>query len=298
MSDEETVALIAGGHTFGKAHGAHKPEECLGAAPGGAALEEQGFGWKNKCGKGNAEDTITSGLEGARSVNPIAWSSQFLDNLFGFEWVKTRSPAGATQWQPKNADQAKFVPDAHIPNKRHAPMMFTTDLSLRFDPAYARIAERFHKNPEEFQLAFSKAWFKLTHRDLGPRARYLGDEVPEEVLIWQDAIPEVDYKLIDDRGIRVLKAKVLSSDLTVPQPVRTAWASAASFRGNDMRGGANGARIRLAPQKDWAVNNPQELDRVLDRLEKIQQDFNRKASGGKRVSDRSGWCGCHRAGGE
>ncbi|WOX04522.1 catalase/peroxidase HPI [Microbulbifer pacificus] len=284
MNDEETVALIAGGHTFGKAHGAHKPEECVGAAPGGAAIEEQGFGWKNKCGKGHSEDTVTSGLEGAWSVNPIAWSSQFLDNLFGFEWVKTKSPAGATQWEPKNAEQVKFVPDAHVEGKRHAPMMFTTDLSLRFDPKYQKIAERFHKNPEEFQLAFSKAWFKLTHRDLGPRARYLGNEVPAEVLVWQDAIPAVDHKLIGDKEIAALKTEVLKSGLSVPQLVRTAWASASTFRGTDMRGGANGARVRLAPQSDWTVNNPKELDRVLDRLEKIQKDFNRKAKGGVQVS--------------
>ncbi|WP_237068357.1 catalase/peroxidase HPI [Microbulbifer guangxiensis] len=283
MNDEETVALIAGGHTFGKAHGAHKGD-CLEEAPGGSGMEEQGFGWKNKCGKGNAEDTVTSGLEGAWSANPIAWSTQFLDNLFGFEWVKTKSPAGATQWEPENAEQAKFVPDAHVKNKRHAPMMFTTDLSLRFDPEYRKIAERFQKNPEEFQQAFAKAWFKLTHRDLGPRARYLGDEVPEEVLVWQDPIPAVDYKLINDRDIKALKAQVLDSGLTVPELVRTAWASASSYRGTDMRGGANGARIRLAPQNEWAVNDPQELDKVLDRLEGIQKDFNRKARGGKQVS--------------
>ncbi|AOS97575.1 Catalase-peroxidase 2 precursor [Microbulbifer aggregans] len=283
MNDEETVALIAGGHTFGKAHGAHKGD-CLEEAPGGAGMEEQGFGWKNKCGKGNAEDTVTSGLEGAWSANPIAWSTQFLDNLFGFEWVKTKSPAGATQWEPENAAQVKFVPDAHVKNKRHAPMMFTTDLSLRFDPEYRKISERFQKNPEEFQQAFAKAWFKLTHRDLGPRARYLGDEVPEEVLVWQDPIPAVDYKLINDRDIKALKAQVLDSGLTIPELVRTAWASASSYRGTDMRGGANGARIRLAPQNEWAVNDPQELDKVLDRLEGIQKDFNRKARGGKQVS--------------
>ncbi|MFI2812867.1 catalase/peroxidase HPI [Microbulbifer sp. JSM ZJ756] len=284
MSDEETVALIAGGHTFGKAHGAHKPEECVGAAPAGADIEEQGFGWKNKCGKGNAEDTVTSGLEGAWSANPIAWSSQFLDNLFGFEWKKTKSPAGATQWEPENAEQVKIVPDAHVANKRHAPMMFTTDLSLRFDPEYQKIAKRFQNNPEEFQQAFAKAWFKLTHRDLGPRALYLGDEVPEETLVWQDPIPAVDYTLVDDADIRELKAEVLESGLSVPELVRTAWASASTFRGTDMRGGANGARIRLAPQNDWAVNDPAELDGVLDRLERIQKDFNRKASGNKQVS--------------
>ncbi|GAA5525940.1 catalase-peroxidase 2 [Microbulbifer aestuariivivens] len=283
MNDEETVALIAGGHTFGKAHGAKKGD-CLGADPAGAPIEAQGLGWQGKCGKGNAEDTVTSGLEGAWTANPIAWSSQFLDNLFGFEWVKTKSPAGATQWEPENAEQVKFIPDAHIPNKRHAPMMFTTDLSLRFDPEYRKISERFQKNPEEFQQAFAKAWFKLTHRDLGPRIRYLGDEVPDEVLVWQDPIPEVDYKLIDERDIKKLKARVLDSGLSVPELVRTAWASASTFRGTDMRGGANGARIRLAPQNAWAVNDPQELDKVLDRLEAIQQDFNRKASGGKRVS--------------
>ncbi|AQQ66708.1 catalase/peroxidase HPI [Microbulbifer agarilyticus] len=284
MNDEETVALIAGGHTFGKAHGAHKPEKCLEAAPAGAPLEAQGFGWKSNCGKGNAEDTVTSGLEGAWSANPIAWSTQFLDNLFGFEWVKTKSPAGHTQWKPENADQAQFVPDAHIPGKRHAPMMFTTDLSLRFDPEYRKISERFQKNPEEFQLAFSKAWFKLTHRDLGPRARYLGEEVPEEVLVWQDPIPAVDYQLIDRADIKALKADILETGLTIPQLVRTAWASAATFRGTDMRGGANGARLRLMPQRDWAVNNPVELDAVLARLEKVQQDFNRSAGGGKQVS--------------
>ncbi|MFC6633352.1 catalase/peroxidase HPI [Microbulbifer taiwanensis] len=283
MNDEETVALIAGGHTFGKAHGAHKGD-CVAADPSGAPVEQQGLGWKNKCGKGNAEDTVTSGLEGAWSVNPIAWSSQFLDNLFGFEWKKTKSPAGHTQWEPENAEQAKFVPDAHIPNKRHAPMMFTTDLSLRFDPEYRRISERFQKNPAEFQRAFAKAWFKLTHRDLGPRARYLGSEVPEEVLIWQDPIPAVNYTLIDARDIEALKAKLLDSGLTVPELIRTAWASASSFRGTDMRGGANGARLRLAPQNQWAVNDPTELNKVLNRLERIQKDFNRKASGNKQVS--------------
>lgn len=284
MNTEETVALIAGGHTFGKAHGAHKADKCVGAAPAGAALEEQGFGWKNKCGKGHSEDTITSGLEGAWSANPIAWSSQFLDNLFGFDWIKTKSPGGHIQWEPENAEQAKFVPDAHVQGKRHAPMMFTTDLSLKEDPEMRKISERFHKNPEEFQIAFAKAWFKLTHRDLGPRARYLGDEVPAEELIWQDPIPKVDYTLIDDGDIQTLKAKVLESGLSTQELVRTAWASASSFRGTDMRGGANGARIQLAPQKDWAVNDPQELNKVLNRLEEIQKDFNHKAKGGKKVS--------------
>ncbi|MCX2832108.1 catalase/peroxidase HPI [Microbulbifer thermotolerans] len=284
MNDEETVALIAGGHTFGKAHGAHKMDECVGDAPAGAALEEQGLGWRNKCGKGHSEDTITSGLEGAWTATPTRWSSQYLSNLFAFEWVQTRSPGGAIQWVPKNADKLKFVPDAHIEGKTHAPIMFTTDLALKFDPKYREIAKRFVENPKEFQLAFAKAWFKLTHRDLGPRARYLGREVPDEELIWQDPIPPVDYTLINAKDIKKLKAEILDSGLTVPQLVRTAWASAASFRGTDHRGGANGARIRLAPQKDWAVNNPKELKKVLARLERIQKDFNRKASGNKKVS--------------
>ncbi len=248
MNDEETVALIAGGHTFGKAHGAHKPDDCLGADPAGAPIEQQGFGWANKCGKGNAEDTITSGLEGAWSANPIAWSTQYLDNLFAFEWVQTKSPAGAVQWVPKDQEAARFVPDAHVEGKRHAPIMFTTDLALKEDPAYREIAKRFQEDPEAFQLAFAKAWFKLTHRDMGPRARYLGAEVPEEVLIWQDPVPAVDHELIDSGDIANLKAEILKSGLTVPQLVKAAWASASSFRDSDMRGGANGARIRLAPQ--------------------------------------------------
>ena len=284
MNDEETVALIAGGHTFGKAHGAHKPDDCLGPEPGAAPIEQQGFGWENSCGKGNAEDTITSGLEGAWSANPTAWTTQFLDNLFAFEWEQTRSPAGGIQWVPKNAEQAQFVPDAHIEGKRHAPIMFTTDLSLREDPAYREISERFHENPEEFERAFAQAWFKLTHRDMGPRARYLGSEVPEEEFSWQDPIPEVDHKLVSKRDIRKLKATLLDSDLTIPELVRTAWASAVTFRGTDMRGGANGARIRLEPQKSWAVNNPDELNRVLQRLEEIQQDFNDSKRGNTRIS--------------
>ena len=284
MNDEETVALIAGGHTFGKAHGAHKPEECVGAEPAAAGVEQQGMGWKNKCGKGNAEDTVTSGLEGAWSVNPTAWTTQYLDNLFAFEWEQTRSPAGAIQWVPVNGQASNLVPDAHIPNKRHAPIMFTTDLSLKFDPEYRKIAKRFHENPKEFELAFAKAWFKLTHRDMGPKARYLGDLAPQEDLIWQDPIPAVDYKLIDARDVAKLKSEILKSGLTVPQLVRTAWASASSFRGTDMRGGANGARIRLEPQSNWPVNNPKELAKVLTKLERIQGDFNRKLSGGKQVS--------------
>ena len=284
MNDEETVALIAGGHTFGKAHGAAKPSDCTGPEPAAAGIEEQGFGWTSKCGSGNAGDTITSGLEGAWSANPIAWSSQYLDNLFAFEWVQTKSPAGAIQWVPKNADDVKIVPDAHDKSKRHAPIMFTTDLSLKFDPSYRKIAERFHKNPEEFRLAFAKAWFKLTHRDMGPRARYVGAEVPAEELLWQDPVPAVDHALIDAADIAKLKSQILDSGLTVPELVRTAWSSAASFRGTDMRGGANGARVRLEPQKNWDANNPKELAKVLKRLEGIQKDFNRAQSGSTKVS--------------
>ncbi|MEM7018211.1 MAG: catalase/peroxidase HPI [Pseudomonadota bacterium] len=284
MNDEETVALIAGGHTFGKAHGAAKPEGCVGPVPAAADIEEQGFGWTNKCGSGKGADTITSGLEGAWSVNPIAWTTQYLDNLFGFEWVKTKSPAGATQWIPKDGQAANLVPDAHDPSKRHAPVMFTTDLALKFDPSYKKISKRFQENPKEFELAFAKAWFKLTHRDMGPRARYLGAGVPEETLLWQDPVPPVDHELINAADITKLKSDVLAAGLTGSELVRTAWASASSYRGTDMRGGANGARIRLAPQKDWAANNPAELAKVLKALEKIQSDFNGKQSGGKKVS--------------
>ncbi|MGB5628524.1 MAG: catalase/peroxidase HPI [Woeseiaceae bacterium] len=284
MNDEETVALIAGGHTFGKVHGARSPADCVGPEPGGAPLEEQGFGWTNKCGKGNAEDTITSGLEGAWTITPAAWSMNFLQNLFAYEWVQTKSPAGATQWIPKNADELKFVPDAHDPTKRHAPMMLTTDLSLKADPQYREISQRFLNNPKEFDLAFAKAWFKLTHRDMGPRARYVGTEIPDEVLLWQDPIPAVDHELIDAADIAALKADILDSGLTVTELVKAAWASASSFRGSDMRGGANGARVRLAPQKDWAANDPKELAKVLKGLEGIQKDFNGAQKGGKRVS--------------
>ena len=284
MNDEETVALIAGGHTFGKAHGAHKPDECLEPAPAGAAIEEQGLGWKNKCGKGNAEDTITSGLEGAWSVSPTQWTMQYLDNLFGFEWVKTQSPAGATQWIPKDGAGANLVPDAHVKSKRHAPIMFTTDLALKEDPKYREIAERFHANPKEFELAFSKAWFKLTHRDMGPRARYVGDESPTDDFLWQDPIPTVDYSLIDDRDIKNLKKTLLEGDISGSQLVEIAWAAAASFRVTDMRGGANGARIQLAPQKDWEVNNPDELNKVLTYLNKVKKDFDDGQSGDKQVS--------------
>jgi len=284
MNDEETVALIAGGHTFGKAHGAANPADCVGPAPAAAGIEEQGLGWQNKCGSGNAGDTITSGLEGAWSSSPALWTMQFLDNLFAYDWVQTKSPAGAIQWVPDSEFASSIVPDAHDPSKRHAPIMFTTDLSLKFDPSYQKIAKRFQEDPKEFELAFAKAWFKLTHRDMGPRARYLGAEVPAEVLNWQDPIPAVDYDLIDAEDIAQLKSEILASGLTVPELVRTAWASASTFRGSDMRGGANGARIRLAPQKDWAVNNPAELAKVLKSLERIQNDFNSAQSGGKQVS--------------
>ena len=284
MTDEETVALIAGGHTFGKAHGAHKPQDCTGKEPAAAGLEEQGMGWTNKCGKGNAEDTVTSGLEGAWSANPTAWTTQYLDNLFAFDWVQTKSPGGHIQWIPANGQAANLVPDAHIPGKRSAPIMFTTDIALKEDPIYREISLRFKEDPKQFELAFAKAWFKLTHRDMGPISRYLGAEVPKEALIWQDPIPAVDYKLIESRDINALKGKLLSSGLTVQQLVKTAWASAASFRGTDMRGGANGARLRLEPQKDWAANDPQELAQVLAVLEKVQTDFNKTLRGGKKVS--------------
>ena len=284
MNDEETVALIAGGHTFGKAHGAHDPGKCVGPEPGAASIEQQGFGWQNKCGKGNAGDTVTSGLEGAWTSAPTKWTSEYLDNLFSYEWVQTKSPAGATQWVPARSQGTNLIPDAHDPSKRHAPMMFTTDLALKFDPAYREVAMRLWKNPEQFRLAFAKAWFKLTHRDMGPRSRYIGQEVPREDLLWQDPLPRVDHALVDAKDIAALKSKILASGVTVPELVRTAWASAASFRGTDMRGGANGARIRLAPQKDWEVNNPPELAKVLQRLEGIQNDFNRAQSGGKKIS--------------
>jgi catalase-peroxidase len=284
MNDEETVALIAGGHTFGKAHGAKSPEECVGPEPAAAAIEEQGLGWTNKCGKGNAEDTITSGLEGAWSVNPIAWTTQYLDNLFAYEWVQTRSPAGAIQWIPADGQAANLVPDAHIEGKRHAPIMFTTDLSLKMDPEYRKISKRFQENPAEFELAFAKAWFKLTHRDMGPAARYLGTDVPSETLTWQDPIPTVDHKLVSDRDIKKLKKAILDTGLSTQELVRTAWASASSFRGTDMRGGANGARIRLEPQRSWAANNPEELAGVLLKLEQVQADFNKSARGGKQIS--------------
>lgn len=284
MNDEETVALIAGGHTFGKAHGNGNPSKCVGPEPAAAVIEEQGFGWTNSCGSGKGPDTITSGLEGAWSVNPAAWTNQYFTNLFTFEWVMTKSPASATQWIPKDGQAANLVPDAHDHNVRHAPIMFTTDLSLKFDPSYQQIAKRFLEYPKEFELAFAKAWFKLIHRDMGPRARYLGNEVPQEDLIWQDPIPKVNHKLIGASDIASLKKQILNSGLTVPELVRTAWASAASFRGTDKRGGANGARIRLAPAKDWPVNNPEELAKVLARLERTQKDFNKAHTDRKTVS--------------
>ena len=283
MNDEEIVALVAGGHTLGKAHGA-RPADCLEADPTAAPVEQQGLGWKNKCGKGNAEDTMTSGLEGAWTTTPTAWSILYLDNLFRFEWKQTKSPAGATQWMPVDEAAQSLVPDAHIKGKRNPPMMFTTDIALKEDPGFRKIAEHFWKNPKEFDKAFAKAWFKLTHRDLGPRARYLGIDIPAEVFIWQDPVPAVDHKLIDAADIANLKAAILKSGLSVPELVRTAWASASTFRGSDMRGGANGARVRLAPQKDWAANNPEELGKVLRTLEKVQADFNKSLSGGKKVS--------------
>jgi catalase-peroxidase len=282
MNDEETVALIAGGHTFGKNHGAHKPADCVGPEPGAEGIEKQGFGWTNKCGSGNAGDTVTSGLEGAWTTTPVQWSMNYLQNLFAFEWVQTKSPAGATQWIPKNPAAANLVPDAHDPDKRHAPVMLTTDLSLREDPAYAEISKRFLNNPEEFEDAFARAWFKLTHRDMGPRARYVGG--PAEELLWQDPIPAVDHELIDAGDIEDLKAEILKSGLTVPELVRVAWASASTFRGSDMRGGANGARIALAPQASWDVNNPDELAKVIGVLEGIQDDFNDSQRGDKQVS--------------
>jgi len=255
-----------------------------GNRPGASAIEKQGIGWENKCGTGKGDDAITSGLEGAWSATPVAWSMQYLNNLFDYEWVQTKSPAGATEWAPANNQASNLVPDAQDPSKRHAPMMFTTDLALKFDPSYRKIAMRFKENPEEFKLAFAMAWFKLTHRDMGPSSRYLGPEVPSQALLWQDPLPKVDYARIDANDVAALKSKILTAGLTAPELVRTAWASAASFRGTDMRGGANGARIRLAPEKDWEVNNPAELAKVLPRLESIQKDFNGAQSGGKKVS--------------
>jgi catalase-peroxidase len=283
MNDEEIVALVAGGHTLGKTHGA-RPADCLGAEPAGEATEAQGLGWKNKCGKGNAEDTMTSGLEGAWTQTPTAWSNLFFSNLFNFEWEQTKTPAGATLWVPKNKDAHSAVADAHVKGKRNPPIMLTTDLALKEDPGFRAISKQFLNNPKKFDEAFAKAWFKLTHRDLGPRSRYVGSEVPEEVFIWQDPVPAVDYKLISDKDAQNLKEDIIESGLTGPELIRTAWASASSYRGSDMRGGANGARVRLAPQKDWDANNPQELAKVLTGLEEIQADFNKSQRGGKQVS--------------
>ena len=284
MNDEETVALIAGGHTFGKTHGAGEEAKHIGREPEGGSLEDQGFGWNNSLGSGRGGHTITSGLEGTWTTSPTRWSNNFFDNLFGYEWELFKSPAGAHQWRPKNNAGAGTVPDAHDPSKRHAPTMLTTDLSLRLDPAYEKISRRFHQHPDQFADAFARAWFKLTHRDMGPRARYLGPEVPTEELVWQDPVPAVDHPLIDDRDAATLKANVLASGLTVSQLVSTAWASASTFRGSDKRGGANGARIRLAPQKDWEVNQPAQLAKALGALERVQHEFNRAQSGGKKVS--------------
>ncbi|MEZ6033331.1 MAG: catalase/peroxidase HPI [Planctomycetaceae bacterium] len=283
MNDEEAVALIAGGHTFGKAHGAASPEGNVGPAPEGADIGEQGLGWKNKFGSGNAGDTITSGLEGAWSNTPTQWSNGYFDNLFGYDWDLVKSPAGAWQWTPTDPAAKTTVPDAHDAAKTHAPMMFTTDLALRMDPAYEKISRRFHENPDQFAAAFAKAWYKLTHRDMGPVTRCLGPEVPKPQL-WQDPVPAVDHPLIEDADAAVLKSQLLSSGLTVSEMVSTAWASASTFRGTDKRGGANGARIRLAPQKDWEVNNPVQLAKVLKTLEKLRQDFNQSKSNGKKVS--------------
>jgi catalase-peroxidase len=284
MNDEETVALIAGGHTFGKTHGAADSKQYVGPEPEGAPIEEQGLGWKNTYGSGSADDTITSGLEVVWTTNPVKWDNNYLENLFGHEWELVKSPAGGYQWAPKNGAAAGTVPDAHDPSKRHAPMMLTTDLSLRMDPIYEPIAKRFYDHPQELADAFSKAWYKLTHRDMGPLSRYLGPLVPAEPQLWQDPVPAVDHELIGEKDIAALKAKVLQSGLSISQLVTTAWASAATFRGSDKRGGANGARIRLAPQKDWEVNQPAELGKVLQKLEAIQKEFNSSQSGGKKVS--------------
>jgi catalase-peroxidase len=284
MNDEETVALIAGGHTFGKTHGAADPSKYVGREPAGATMEEQSMGWKNTYGKGHGADTITSGLEGAWTTTPIQWSNNYFENLFGYEWELTKSPAGAHQWKPKGGAGAGSVPDAHDSSLRHAPMMLTTDLALREDPAYEKVSRHFYENPDAFADAFARAWFKLTHRDMGPRGRYLGTEVPAEVLIWQDPVPAVAHPLIDASDIAALKQQLLQSGLTVSELVSTAWASAATFRGSDKRGGANGARIRLAPQKYWAVNNPTQLSKVMSVLEGIQANFNAAHSGGKQVS--------------
>ncbi|MCK6435101.1 MAG: catalase/peroxidase HPI, partial [Aquabacterium sp.] len=283
MNDEETVALVAGGHTFGKAHGAGNPA-LVGPEPEAAPIEQQGLGWRNAHGSGKGADTTTSGIEGAWKPHPTRWDNGYFDMLFGYEWELTKSPAGAHQWTPKNCKPEHLIPDAHDPSRRHPPMMTTADLSLRFDPAYEKISRRFHQDPQAFADAFARAWFKLTHRDMGPRSRYLGKLVPREVLLWQDPVPDVDHPLVDAADIAALKAEVLASGLAIGELVRTAWASASTFRGSDKRGGANGARIRLAPQRQWAVNDPADLERILAALEGIQRRFNDRAPGGKRIS--------------
>ena len=284
MNDLETVALIAGGHTFGKAHGAHKPGECVGVEPAGEALEEQGFGWNNRCGKGHSEDTVTSGFEGAWTASPTRWSMMYLANLFAFDWEMTKSPGGAIQWVPVDGQAEGTVPDAHLANVKHAPIMFTTDLSLKADPAYRAISKRFLDNPSEFEDAFARAWFKLTHRDMGPRARYVGSDVPAEVLLWQDAIPAVDHALVDAKDVKKLKKTILKSGASEAALIKAAWASASSYRDSDMRGGANGARVRLAPMNRWDVNDTDELAATLSALESVQSKFNAKARGGKQIS--------------
>jgi catalase-peroxidase len=284
MNDEETVALIAGGHTFGKCHGASEQEPYVGPEPEGAPIEEQGLGWKSSFGSGKASDTYTSGLEGAWTPTPVAWDNSYFETLFGYDWDLVKSPAGAWQWVPTDPAAADTVPDAHDPSKKHSPIMLTTDLALRMDPIYEPISRRFYENPDEFADAFAKAWFKLTHRDMGPVSRFLGPEVPDEELIWTDPVPAVDHELIGDDDVATLKAKILDSGLSIPQLVRAAWASASTFRGTDKRGGANGARVRLAPQKDWDVNDPAELGKVLQTLEKVRDDFNGSQSGNKKVS--------------
>jgi len=284
MNDEETVALVAGGHTFGKCHGAADPGKYVGPAPEGAPIDEQGLGWRNSFGSGHGVDTISSGIEGAWTKNPIQWDNNYFENLFGYDWELTKSPAGAHQWTPRNASAKNTVPDAHDASIRHAPMMTTADLALRMDPAYEKISRHYMENPEALADAFARAWYKLTHRDMGPASRYLGPLVPKETLIWQDPIPALDHPLIDQKEIAELKAKILSSGFTTSQLVLTAWASAASFRGSDKRGGANGARLRLAPQKDWVINQPAELKKIIPVFEAIQKDFNAAQSGGKKVS--------------
>jgi catalase-peroxidase len=283
MNDEETVALIAGGHTFGKAHGAVKGE-CVGAEPAKAGLEEQGLGWKNKCGSGKGVHTMTSGLEGAWTAAPTTWTMQYLENLYAFNWVKTKSPAGATQWIPEDKDAGDMVEDAHDKTKRHAPIMLTSDMALKVDPIYKKITTRFLENPEEFEMAFAKAWFKLTHRDMGPRARYVGKDAPKQTMMWQDPVPRVTHKLISSSDASELKRRILKTGLTHSQLVRTAWAAASSYRNTDMRGGVNGARIRLAPQNSWKVNNPKELSMVLDKLSGVRREFNKTLGGSKKVS--------------